>query len=51
MGVGADVGHAPSLQAGASERTPHAVPPLAAGVVVVRTRVFVPSPHDTVQAL
>ena len=50
-GVGAGVGHAATLQAGDSERPPHAVPPLAAGVVVVRSRVFVPSPHVTVQAL
>ena len=39
-GVGA---HEPKLQAAESESTPHE-PPCVAAVVVVRVRVFVPSP-------
>jgi hypothetical protein len=47
--VGAGVGHAAGLQAAVLESAPHE-PPCAAGVVVVRVRVFVPLPHDMVQA-
>ena len=50
-GVGAGVGaHEPSLHFADCERTPHAVPPCAANLVVVRVRFFVPSPHALLQA-